>query len=111
MSETIIANSHSIAVRNDYLRSFLPMMPNPHKLILSAHVSQLTRGEMFEIISLVKRFTNFTNENDPYKERDFGRVVFCDEVFLWKFDYFDESFTSFQENGIRALTIMHESEY
>ncbi len=111
MSEATIANSHSIAVRNDYLRSFLPMMPNPHRLILSAHVSQLSRDEVFEIISLVRSFNKFTTENDPYKERDFGRVVFCDEVFFWKFDYYDESFTSFQENGIRVLTIMHESEY
>ena len=64
-----------------------------------------------KIIQAVKSFDTFTEDNDPHKERDFGKVTIDGEDYFWKVDYYDKDYNFFQEDGYRVLTIMRSDEY
>ncbi len=100
-----------IAKLNDYLRQSIPALPQPHKLMLSESVASLPRSTMATLFHAIKTFQNFTEGSDPYSEHDFGSLFLEGEKYFWKFDYFDDDFEFFKENGNRVLTIMNAAEY
>ena len=59
----------------------------------------------------VQGFNDFNENNDPWEEHDFGKVVIDDEEYFWKFDYYDNEYKYFKEDGNRVLTIMRADEY
>ena len=77
------------------------------------HVTQgtMASGRLLEVLSNVRTFYQFSKENDPHGEHDFGSFQIASTKFFWKFDYFDENFEFFAENGNRVLTIMLTEEY
>ena len=96
-----------IAKKNDELRSKLPVLPWPHKLVLSSGVAALSTVEIGSAITSIKEYNNFTEENDPYKEHD------CIIVggFICKIDYYADNYEEFKEDGNRVFTIMKSYEY
>ncbi len=70
-----------------------------------------------DIVSLVRDFDEFTEDNDPHKEHDFGSFDFCGAKIFWKFDYYDPdiSYGSSDASDItktfRMLTVFLASEY
>ncbi|KAI9129396.1 DUF3768 domain-containing protein [Acaryochloris sp. CCMEE 5410] len=80
-------------------------------------VQGLSSEEQQELFRLVRTFDDFNEDNDPWKEHDYGRVEFQDEQYLWKIDYYDKSLKYGSEDPrntaftTRVLTIMHSSEY
>ena len=68
------------------------------------------------VLQNIKVFDNFTPQDDPYSEHDFGAVDVpgVGKVF-WKIDYYaDETLTAGAENpenAYRVLTLMLASEY
>jgi len=66
-----------------------------------------------EVLSAVRSFSSkqFTLGNDPHGEHDFGEVDVNGTRYFWKFDYYDDSYEYFQEDGNRVLTIMRADEY
>jgi hypothetical protein len=65
----------------------------------------------------VETFDDFTPDNDPYGEHDFGAFE-CDGIkVFWKIDYYDRTLTMGSENPadpsqtVRVLTIMRAEEY
>ena len=103
--------SSVIADINDQIRSMIPFVPKPHMLVLTEGVLALPEGELASLCSQVRKFSNFTSDNNPYGENDFGSVLINEEKFFWKFDYFDDGFQFYKENGHRVLTIMRADEY
>tara|TARA_R110000868_G_scaffold162329_12_gene393508 strand:+ start:32989 stop:33330 length:342 start_codon:yes stop_codon:yes gene_type:complete len=77
------------------------------------------RGEEFikAVICAMRDFDDFTPENDPYGDHDFGRIELGDTTILWKIDYYDENreFGSDDpadpEQTTRVLTLMLAQEY
>lgn len=77
------------------------------------------RGQAFEsaCVEAVQRFSEFSADNDPYGEHDFGAVTIQDTKVFWKIDYYDRSLSCGSENPAdpvqtaRVLTIMLASEY
>lgn len=77
------------------------------------------RGRSFiqEALLAVRSFADFTKDNDPYGEHDFGMVEIDNQRLFWKIDYYDLDLTGGSEdpaNGMithRVLTIMLASEY
>src|SRR4051794_24658647 len=65
----------------------------------------------------VKQFNDFTAENDPYGEHDFGSVAVAGKTVYWKIDYYDASGEwasddpANPDKTIRVLTIMLAEEY
>jgi Protein of unknown function (DUF3768) len=80
-------------------------------------VEALSSEQQQELFRLVRTFDQFTEENDPYGEHDFGTVYMDDEKYFWKIDYFDLAIEYQSEDPSdpavtrRMLTIMHSSEY
>lgn len=108
----------SISNLNDGLRqASTPKAMGKNRILMTHGVS--SRGVPFASAALdaVRRFDDFTPENDPYGEHDFGSVTVGGETLLWKIDYYDPTMTSLSEDPIdpektvRVLTIMLAEEY
>lgn len=84
--------------------------------IMTAGVKELLVEKQAQLINLVKNFDSFTKDNDPYGERDFGKVTLDEEDYFWKIDYYDLDLKYFSENPAdpsltrRVMTIMHSNE-
>lgn len=76
-------------------------------------------GQEFEsgCVETVQRFRDFTGDNDPYGEHDFGAVTIDGSRVFWKIDYYDRDCQYGSENPAdpaettRVLTIMLACEY
>ena len=111
---TVLEQAITIAELNDRLRR------GDHRLgkwVTSEIVSNSSSEKQQELFRLVRTFDDFTLENDPHGERDFGSVEMDEEKYLWKIDYYDSKFEygSVDPSDLtqtrRVLTIMHRSEY
>ena len=80
----------------------------------------MTPGVMYldDVLGLTKRvyeFNDFTEDNDPYGEHDYGSFDWKGERIFWKIDYFDQTLTYGEEplspKCKRVMTIMLASEY
>lgn len=82
------------------------------KVVMTPGIAALDPIVQSELVEKVQTFNVFTPDNDPHEEHDFGKIVCSDgsECF-WKFDYYDDNYTYFQEDGNRVLTIMLTHEY
>jgi Protein of unknown function (DUF3768) len=63
-------------------------------------------------------FDNFTDENDPYREHDFGNFELDGETIFWKIDYYDRENPNVgsedpadTDRTKRVLTVMLAAEY
>ena len=69
------------------------------------------------VIRRVATFSEFTADNDPHEEHDFGNFELAGRKFFFKIDYFDENMEFGSEDPAdpakttRALTIMLAEEY
>jgi hypothetical protein len=67
------------------------------------------------LIDEVRRFNEFSEENDPYGEHDFGTVHWYGEKVFWKIDYYDQKLEYGEEplspDCRRVMTVMLASEY
>lgn len=104
--------SSDIAKLNDLLRT--TMISNKcNKVILTPTVSESEDRE--KIISTVRNFNSFCEDNDPYEEHDCSVFEVNEKKYIWKIDYLDHNFlyglAPYEELVCRQLTIMHSSEY
>jgi len=102
---------------NDNLRWNL-FAPTPHgEVILTAGVSALRDDDRFVLLDEVRCFEDFTPNNDPYGEHDFGRIDFRGGRYFWKIDYYDNDMAAHSPDKSdpaltrRVLTIMRADEY
>ncbi len=100
-----------VAKLNDELRRSIPFIPEPHRLILTDSLMDLSEETLEELFSAIRIFNTFNESNDPYKEHDMGLVEIDDQPYFWKFSYLDENFEFYRTNGARLLTIMRADEY
>ena len=76
-------------------------------------------GEEFlgQVVKAVQGFSNFTDDNDPWAEHDFGAIEVAGHKVFFKFDYYAPDLTTGGANPAnegmthRVLTIMLASEY
>ena len=70
---------------------------------------------MNEIFVKMRDFSEFTEDNDPYGEHDFGSFEACENKLFWKIDYYDENLQKWCDplspDCNRVLTIMLAEEY
>jgi len=95
-----------ITERNDQLRKRIPGIFRPDMLVLTRGVGNLDINEVGEILERVKNFTDFTEDNDPWGEHDFGAFEYKGRKFFWKIDDYKGA------EGLRlVLTVMFADEY
>ena len=86
-------------------------------ILITSGVSALPAEQANELLAAVKAFDSFTEDNDPYGERDFGSIEMHGTKYFWKIDYYDSSMIYGTEDAAesskttRVLTIMLASEY
>lgn len=105
------ADSQRIQQLNDAARQTLTGC----RVSVTAGVRALDATDM--ILTMVRRYSAFTPDNDPYAEHDFGSFRFAGETIFWKFDYYDLDLTMHSSEPAdptvtaRVLTILLGSEY
>lgn len=91
----------------------------PGTVLATAGISALDPVTQIEIFARIRNFDEFTSDNDPYGEHDFGSVTHpkAGKVF-WKFDYYDREDMRFGASDpsdpdatFRVLTIMLAEKY
>jgi len=87
------------------------------RVMMTAGVDALPSDVKAMVIRRVATFTDFTPDNDPRGEHDFGNFSFAGRKFFFKVDYFDAAMEFGSEDPAdpskttRVLTIMLSSEY
>ena len=108
------ATASSIADLNDRFRKGDRTLG---KTVGSEIFSNLNLDQKLALTRLVRAFDDFTPENDPHGEHDFGAVEFEGDKWYFKIDYYDLNYEYGSENPSdptvtrRLMTIMHSSEY
>ena len=77
------------------------------------------QGETFlaQALDTVQRFNDFTYDNDPHREHDFGAFTLDGHKLFWKIDYYDSDIKYGSEDPAdpavthRVLTVMMANEY
>ena len=86
------------------------------KVMMTQGVSALPDDLQLRIFRAVSDFDDFTEDNDPHGEHDFGRVIHDGLACFWKIDYYDHTLCYGSEDAsnteitTRVLTIMLASD-
>jgi len=87
------------------------------QVLLTAGIDSMSIDDKANILSMVRNFNEFTPDNNPYGEHDFGSFDYKGNKILWKIDYYDLNNQYHSENSAnpditnRVLTIMLAEEY
>lgn len=82
--------------------------------MLTAGITTLPEADQQAILQAVQQFRDFTPDNDPYSEHDFGMVEVQGRRIFFKIDYYDPTLTIGSEDPAqtrRVLTVMLAEEY
>lgn len=85
--------------------------------VMTPGVQTLAPDELMQLIRLVREFDQFTSDNDPHGEHDFGKVTLSGKNYFFKIDYYDptlrvHSVDPASPNATRrVMTLMKASEY
>jgi hypothetical protein len=105
-----------IARLNDECRRNLRWQPN-FRLMMTSGVSRLPHKDIDAILDAVVAASEFSEDNDPWGEHDFGSIDTTFATIFWKFSYCDLLLEHHSPNSadpavtIRVLTIMLAEEY
>ena len=87
------------------------------RVMLTAGINAKSQDDIARILSKVRHFNNFTPDNDPYNEHDFGSFDYNGEMIYFKIDYYDKNYQYLSEDPAnpnltnRVMTVMLASEY
>lgn len=87
------------------------------QLFFSAGVSAESPELRAKIVRAVQKFKDFSPENDPYGEHDFGKISVAGGEYFWKIDYYDHDYLFHSPDAAdptvtrRVLTIMKTDEW
>jgi hypothetical protein len=87
------------------------------RVVITAGVNDLPNCVKENALVKVATFSEFTRDNDPYGEHDFGFFELAGRTFYWKIDYFDERCVFESEDPsdpgktTRVLTVMLAEDY
>jgi hypothetical protein len=107
------AQSRQIATLNDELRRTF----GTGRVVMTAGFDSLPGNTWLKAIKAVREFSEFTPDNDPHGEHDFGHLVVDGISLNWKIDYYDLTLTHHSPDPAksavtqRVLTLMLAEEY
>ena len=102
-----------IAALNDRARQRV----DPCRWVITQAVLACDPLTVAELMIAVEGFDEFTPDNDPYVENDFGAIILEGIMFFWKMDYWDSDLQMQSPDPTdtnvttRVLTIMLADEY
>jgi Protein of unknown function (DUF3768) len=86
-------------------------------VMLTQGVDGLAPELKARVLKKVRDFNDFSADNDPHHEHDFGSFELSNQQFFWKIDYYNRDMEGGSEDPAdpavtaRVLTIMLASEY
>jgi hypothetical protein len=104
---------NKIAFLNDGLRRTFAR----GKVMMTAGVAALPEDALTQVLERVRHFDEFTKENDPHGEHDFGSFELAGVSYFFKIDYYALDMEGGSEDPAdpakttRVLTIMRADEY
>ena len=87
------------------------------RIMMTIGIRELGERAVHEIVSKIRKFSDFNENNDPHGEHDFGSITHNGEKVLWKLDYYDRNLEfgspdpSNASITTRVMTIMCADEY
>jgi hypothetical protein len=105
--------SKRIRELNDNLRSTF----TGGKVLKTIGIDALPTDVQATILEKVRTFSEFTKDNDPHGEHDYGSFQIAGHYVMWKIDYYDQRMEGHSEDAAapdktrRVLTIMLAEEY
>ncbi len=87
------------------------------RIMLTQGIQAMGEQAVAEIIAKIAAFDQFTLDNDPYGEHDFGKIVHDGQKVLFKLDYYDKAMEygspdpSDPKVTTRVMTVMTAEEY
>ncbi len=121
MDKSVKKPPPTIAELNDLFRKnptpIIGKPPVQGKLLITQGISALSQEDQASILAKVRDFRDFTADNDPYGEHDFGSFEHQDQKIFWKIDYYAPDMNSGSEDPAdpgktnRVLTVMLAEEY
>lgn len=115
-----LTTTERIRHQNDAFRQH-PEMAVPYgikgEIVMTQGIAALETNPPDAIAILVRTYDDFTEDNDPHGEHDFGAFEFEGEKIFWKIDYYAPDMMHGSEDPadptktVRVLTIMLASEY
>lgn len=106
-------DSEEIAALNDRARQTFTGC----RVAITQGIQALGDDALRAILREVQLFNDFTTDNDPYGEHDFGSFTYVGHQVFWKFDYFDVDLSMASPDPtdptvtVRVLTVMLAEEY
>jgi len=106
-------SAEKIRELNDAFRTFF----SGRNAFVTAGVQALGPDAMAQAIAGIREYKDFTIDNDPHGEHDFGSLKIGEHQLFWKIDYYDRSMTYGSDDPAdaskttRVLTIMLAEEY
>lgn len=106
--------SQKIARLND---AFRQAIGQGGRIYVTPGIQALQLEDQLQVFSLVKTFNDFSEDNDPYGEHDFGAFEYNGDRILWKIDYYDPHMEHGSEDPTdpqktaRVMTVMMGWEY
>ena len=113
LSDGAATNTDRIRELNDAFRKTL----RGGRAMMTSGVDEFPDCVKAEALVQVAHFSDFTADNDPRGEHDFGSFTLVGRKFFWKIDYYDKRCEfgsedpSDPEKTTRVLTIMLGEEY
>jgi Protein of unknown function (DUF3768) len=107
------AQSSAVRALNDAFRKSLA----GGTVLLTAGIVALGGETQARILAAVQAFDDFTDDNDPWAEHDFGSIEIGGERIFFEIDYYDPTRAMHSEDPSdpskteRVMTIMLASEY
>ena len=105
----------TIRALNDALRARagLPFFGRSQdRILITQGIAALPPLDQIEIVAKVRAFEDFSDDNDPHGEHDFGSFEHGSERIFWKIDYYDAALEQGSEDPAdpqvtaRVLTIL-----
>lgn len=87
------------------------------RLLVTTGVMDKTDGNAADLMRAIADFKDFTTDNDPYGEHDFGQLSWEGESIFWKIDYYDKGMIFGSSNPTdpditaRVMTVVMAWEY
>ena len=104
---------NDIATLNDTFRKTF----TGGQVLLTAGIDSMSMDDKANILSKVRNFNDFTEDNDPYGEHDLGAFDYKGNKIFFKIDYYDLNYEFMSKNPAnpditnRVLSIMLAEEY
>jgi len=108
-----LKQSDRIRVLNDNFRTTFV----GGRILTTAGVAELSVDTKARLLLAVQSFNDFSKDNDPHGEHDFGAIELEGERYFFKLDYYTPDLTAGSEDPAdpemttRVLTIMRADEY